>query len=85
MLFFSMIYDTRISFVFHIFSNNGSKRSRKYKNRNRKNKIKRSAEDNISDTSEHTKHGSKNHGESIVSNNVPLPVGPPRLSFNSIP
>ena len=80
-----MIYDIQVSFVQHIFSNNGSKRSRKYKNKIRKNKIKRSAEEDISDTSEHTKNGSKNDGESIVSRNVPLPVGPPRLSFNSIP
>ena len=80
-----MIYDIQVSFVQHIFSNNGSKRSRKYKNKSRKNKIKRSAEEDISDTSEHTKNGSNNDGESIVSRNVPLPVGPPRLSFNSIP
>ena len=67
------------------FSNNGSKRSRKYKNKNRKNKIKRSAEEDISDTSEHSKHGTTNDEESIVSKNVPLPVGPPRMSFNSLP
>ena len=67
------------------FSNNGSKRSRKYKNKNRKNKIKRSAEEDISDTSEHSKHGTTNDEESIVSKNVPLPVGPPRMSFNSVP
>ena len=64
------------------FSNNGSKSSRKYKNR--KNKIKRSADEDNSDTLNLAKHGSKNEEESIVSKNIPLPVGPPRIKFDSV-
>ena len=63
--------------------NNGSKRSRKYKSR--KNKVKRSAEEDNSDTLDQTEHGSRNDGESIESKNVPLPVGPPRITFSSLP
>ena len=69
--------------MYIFFSSSGKKNTRK--NKNTKNKVKRSTDELNSEKLVLANNRSRNEEGSVVSKSIPLPVGPPRIKFDFVP